>query len=211
MGTEENQLLELIQGLTDHDEQVRENSAYLLGEMAVSASDLEKNTLKSSKTLNEINALTIPDVRTEVVKHLIDALLDTSSWVRGNAAEALGKCGNELAINALIMVAADKETVVRYSAVEALGKFKTTEAVDLLTKALSDEHWSIRGIAAESLGNLGALHTLDHLAVAANDSHREVRIKAQQAIEKLSSMRFAGANTQTAEAGRNISVRANPK
>lgn len=188
----------LIRQLEDEDELVRENSSYLLGEIGVEARELTKNTLKNGKTLGEINALTIPQVREKVVKHLIKALFDKDGWVRGNAADALGKTGDKEAVEPLIAALKDEDKVVRFSAAEALGELQDERAIEPIIAVLKDGDWSVRVGAAEALGKIGTLRALEALTVASGDENRDVQCKAAEALANLSGLESASEGSSSA-------------
>ncbi len=60
---------------------------------------------------------------------LIAALKDSNSYVRGNAAEALGKIGNAEAVPELIAALKDSESYVRGYAASALGNIGNVETL----------------------------------------------------------------------------------
>lgn len=188
MSNDKERVEALIRQLEDEDELVRENSAYLLGEIGAEARELTKNTLKNGRMLDEINALTIPQVREKVVKRLIKALFDKDGWVRGNAADALGKIGHEKAVEPLIAALKDEDKVVRFSAAEALGELQDERAIESIITALRDDDWSVRVSAAEALGKIGTLRALEALTVATGDGNRDVQTKAAEALAKLSGL-----------------------
>ncbi len=175
----------LVRQLKDEDEVVRENSAYVLGEIGAEARELARNTLKKDKNLREMNALIISELREKVIKQLIEALFDKDAWVRGNASDALGKIRAESAIEPLIACLNDKEKVVRYSAAEALGSISNKKAVEPLIKLLSDEDWSIRTNAVVALGELGDPKALSTLKKMLSDSQKDVQVVAKNAIRQI--------------------------
>lgn len=180
-----NRIEMLLKDLESDEESVRENSAYLLGEQAIKAKELAHNTLKDDKTLSDMNPLLDHDERVKVAKKLIKTLCDKSGWVRGNAAEALGKMEDRFAIHALKAALKDDEKIVRYSAAEALGKIKDKQASDVLIEALCDDNWSVRASAAEALKSIEEPKAITALKKALNDSHKDVQYKAADALSHL--------------------------
>ena len=77
------------------------------------------------------------------VKRLINDLKDEDRFVRRDAAEALGKIGDERAVEPLIRVLKDEEWTVRWEAASALGKIGGVRAEEALIHALRDERWSV--------------------------------------------------------------------
>lgn len=177
----------LVYDLKDSDALTRENSAYLLGEIGAEAIELTRNTLKDDQTLSDINAMTVPEIRDHVIQCLINALFDEDSWVRGNAADALGKLRAADSIEALLACLRDPEKVVRFSATQALGLLAEKSAMEDLVSVLSDEDWSVRMAAAEALGRLEDERAIVPLKRLKNDSKPDVQIISQEAIERITS------------------------
>jgi HEAT repeat protein len=175
----------LVEQLHDSDSLIRENSAYLLGELAFEARAVSENTLKSSEQLERLNALTNPKNATAAVNELIKVLADTNPWVRGNTADALGKFGHAIAIAPLSVLLDDEDKVVRYSVTEALGSIGTEECVEYLIKALLDDEWSVRLIAAKSLEKIPDKRAEAALKKTAKDSNADVRQRSLAALAKL--------------------------
>jgi HEAT repeat protein len=80
---------------------------------------------------------------------------DSDCGPRGNAAEALGKIGDEKATDALIESLNDTEAFVRRESAKALGKLKNKKAVDPLIKLLKDPAYKVRADAATALKEIG--------------------------------------------------------
>jgi HEAT repeat protein len=80
---------------------------------------------------------------------------DTDCGSRGNVAKALGKIGDEKAMDALIESLNDTETFVRRESATALGKLKNKKAVDPLIKLLKDPVYKVRADAATALKEIG--------------------------------------------------------
>ena len=75
--------------------------------------------------------------------------------VRLHAAEALGKIGDERAVEPLIEALNDEDASVRRGAAVALGRLGAERAVEPLIEALNDEEGHVRRGAAVALGRLG--------------------------------------------------------
>ncbi len=75
--------------------------------------------------------------------------------LQSNAAKALGKIGNPIAIKALITALNDSDSSVRNYAAEALGKIGNPIVTEALITALNDSNWSVRKNAAKALGKIG--------------------------------------------------------
>ena len=109
-------------------------------------------------------------------------------YVRGCAADALGKVGTEKAIDALIAVLEDKDMVkyFRGRAAEALGKIGTEKAIDALIAVLKDKDTDryLRKDAASALGEIGTEKAIDPLIAVLEDEgmDRDVRGDAADAL-----------------------------
>ena len=94
-----------------------------------------------------------------VVPVLVNALSDSSVFVRARAAQALGAFGTNAipAVPLLLELAAETNETVRDLAVVALGEIHSEPqlVVPMLTGVLSDPKDWIRANAAEGLGNFG--------------------------------------------------------
>ncbi|MCP4700673.1 MAG: HEAT repeat domain-containing protein, partial [Gammaproteobacteria bacterium] len=104
------------------------------------------------------------------IEPLTRALKDTSSYIRGNAAEALGRLGVAAAIEPLTRALKDTDYDVRRSTAEALGRLGAAAAIEPLTRALKDTESYVRRNAAEALGRLGAAATIKPLTRALKDT-----------------------------------------
>ena len=186
MWTETSDIEYLISQLESSDEIERENSAYLIGELASEAIELAKNTLKNKKDIEKRNALAKPDIFNMTIEALIPLTKDKVAWVRGNAVEALGKMRAQTAVNTLLDCLDDDELVVVASAVESLGLIGDHSATGKLTELLETKEWSIRMQAARALGNLRNPAVLNALSLALSDERTDVSIAAREALDQLS-------------------------
>ncbi len=90
------------------------------------------------------------------VEGLIKALKYKDADVRWEAAMALGKIGDERAVEPLIQaLREDKDVPVRALASGALGMIRDKRAVEPLIQALINEDMDVRKLAAEALGKIG--------------------------------------------------------
>ncbi len=150
----------LIVGLSADNPQVREMSAWVLGEIKEPAARVVPAL---------ITVLTDPDENIRVagsvillrlgepaVPYLIDALSAESSEIRLNAAYALGEIGAPLdtILPALIRTLTDREWNVRRLVVRALVTIGTP-AVDALIQALHSEDPDLRRMAERALNDIG--------------------------------------------------------
>ncbi len=201
MRMDEKRVEELLEQLKNEDKIVRENSVYILGEIALTAQELSKNTLKNSESLNKMNALTMDKMKQKVAQSLVALLSDSDRWARGNSAEALGKLGDKMAVIPLLVALTDNDKVVRYSAAEALGEIGASEAIDGLTKALQDEEWSVRLASVESLGHIGTNDVVSALEKLVKDENKDVAERSLEIVAKLKQeQRKAGLNNSEQKA-----------
>lgn len=183
--TNEDELKRLLLQLKSEEGSDRENSAYMIGELAAEAAALAKNTLKSENDLAKINALTQSEVLRSIEKALINATTDEDAWVRGNVIEALGKLGSVEALSSLTSAISDPEYVVRMTAIEAIGMIGDWSTTECLLGLLNDEAWDIRVQAARSLAQLGNPAVIGDLKRLSNDTQEDVRAVVSEAIISL--------------------------
>jgi HEAT repeat protein len=147
-----------------------------------------------------LEAFKSQDDFTEIVwqraESLIEALMDRNRMIRLNATEALGKIGNERAVEPLIKTLEnDWDFVVRLFATEALGKIGDARAVEPLIMVLYNADTTIRIAAAEALGMISGGRAveplwlnapeLSYLIKALGDEDEDVRASAKAALRKL--------------------------
>ncbi len=119
---------------------------------------------------------------------LLEALQDGNHLVRSRAAEALGKIGDDAAIDPLIAIMkqpqADRD--VRARTAEALGRLRAAQAVEPLATSLHDIVWRVRYQAVIALGLIADPAAKTALADAARyDPDFRVREAAQSALQQL--------------------------
>jgi len=123
------------------------------------------------------------------VSVLISALKDKNSNVREKAASALGKIGDERAVEPLIQALKDEDSDVRGRAADALGNIGDGRAVEPLIHALKDEHGNVRNNAADALGNIGDKRAVEPLIQALKDDKNGIwalgEIGDARAVEPL--------------------------
>ena len=91
----------------------------------------------------------------EDVPRIVKALHHEQAFVRWEAAVALQKIHNRVAITPLIgAVARDEDVDVRIAAVTALGQYARSDVFDALVGALSDRNYGVVHEAEQSLGTL---------------------------------------------------------
>ena len=132
----------------------------------------------------------IGQTHAKLVQKLVNALQDENSYVRRNAASALGNIGNQAAVEPLIKALQDEESYVRSNAAEALGKTGDKAAVQPLIKALQDKNPYVRSNAAWALGKIGNQAAVEPLINALQDNKvYYVRRYAAEALGKIDSPR----------------------
>ncbi|MCK4307846.1 HEAT repeat domain-containing protein [candidate division WOR-3 bacterium] len=103
-------------------------------------------------------ALALGEVGDErAVEPLIQMLKDENKWVRSGAAKALGKIGDERAVESLILAALkDEDANVRWWSAKALGKVGDERAVEsLILAALKDKKYIRPGYLIDALRMIG--------------------------------------------------------
>lgn len=140
----------LIQMLKDKNEDVRERAVWAL----------EKLGWEPKRDIGKARYLIVKGEWDELVQlgqlavgPLIHALEDEDA--RANAAEALGKIGDEKAVDPLIHTLEDEERMVRRNAAGALGRIGDKKAVGPLIQMLKDKNEDVRNNAAEALSRIG--------------------------------------------------------
>jgi len=148
----------LQEGLKHPDENVRAESAFVLGRIGSSRG----------------------------VEPLIAALSDKSVRVREKSAYALGELADERAVEALLGLLEDKETPVRANAVFALGQIGSKQGTEGLIRALCDSEVLVRNHAASALGFTDDDRALGPLVwVIKNEKEVEVRALATSSLAAL--------------------------
>jgi HEAT repeat protein len=122
------------------------------------------------------------------VETLIAELTDKKPMVRRNAVEALGKLGDERAVEPLIAkLKKDKDKGVRAAAAKALGKIGDKRALEpLIAKLKKDKDWGVRTAAAEALGVLGDTKAVEPLiAKLRKDKTHSVQRASAEALGEI--------------------------
>lgn len=131
-----------------------------------------------------------PDVATitksQDLKGLIKALhYQKDSWVRSDAARALGESKDSRALEPLIAALRDPYSNVRQSAATALGVLGDTRAVEPLINALQNQDQSVRQVVVKALGQLGDPRATWPLVHRLNDPSESVCHEAAQVLGQL--------------------------
>ena len=134
---------------------------------------------KSSPGKEAANALA--EIGKPSVAPLIQALGDSQSLARTNAAWALGAIGDERALQPLLDSLRDEASTVRAQSAWALGAFGrrfSSETVEPLIQTLSDHEPKVRQQVAWALGAIGDRRAAEALTVALKDEDFSVRSQA---------------------------------
>jgi len=126
----------------------------------------------------------------ETVEGCLKALEDKDELVRGAAVEALGKIGDNKAVEALMNVMEkEKDVWVRKSVILQLGDLKVKRAIPLLIKSLEDNTGFIVSASAHALTLIGDTKALEPIkerlkTIKSTAATRDLR-NALQKLEKL--------------------------
>ena len=102
-------------------------------------------------------------------------------YVRKNAVEALGKIGDNRAVEPLIAALNDSDSDVREYAADALGEIGDKRAVEPLIVALRDSNDNVRNNSVWALGKIGDKRAVEPLIASLKDSD-SVRSEAAIAL-----------------------------
>jgi hypothetical protein len=126
---------------------------------------------KQSEVADDLAALGI-----EAVPEIIAATRHRLASVRGAAATALGRIGDDRAVAPLAdLLARDSQWDGRAAATFALCQLSSPEATAPLIEAMADSNSSIRSWVAAALGRIGGPEATARLIVAMADSDPDVR------------------------------------
>ena len=141
---------------------------------------------------------------------LIDVLRDLGPHDVIFAVEALGRIGDDHAVEPLIAKLHDSWSDIRYKAAEALGMIGDARAVDPLITVLGDSDSDVRDKAAEALGMIGDARAVEPLvALLRNDVgwwtvvRALVKIGDTQSVEPLLVARLAKLYAELHERNKN--------
>jgi len=123
------------------------------------------------------------------VERRISQLRDEDWFVRMATARALGKAGDERALEPLAALLADERAEVRREAAGALAEIGASRAVPALIRALQHDDPATRCEAAGALAEIGDAGAVDPLIVALGDEDRNVRGAAADALGAIADER----------------------
>ncbi|MBC8235964.1 HEAT repeat domain-containing protein, partial [bacterium] len=184
----------LIEGLSDENEEIRSQSAWMLSQIGAAAKDAVPALVEALTDKHEevrtiaVEALgAIGDAA--AVPALIGALKDEVLNIRGSAIGALIQIGKPAA-PLLAQAFSNEDNQVRIGVAAPLAQADPTKAgmvIPVLIEGLSDEDSSVRLIAASILGEMGPLAqmAMPALIKALGDSHDWVRGVAASALGNI--------------------------
>jgi len=190
----------LIKAMKNKNFRVRENAAWILGEIKDSSAvpcliEAVKDR-RWSVRLKAVWALgKIRDNR--AVRVLCGALSDENRWVRKKAAHVLGRLKNPYAIHSLIKTFSDvyEDGEIRNDAVWALGKIEDPGVIEPLISVLQSRRGRLGEFAAMALGKIGDVRAVNPLITALRDMKNswEKRSGAAHALGNIKDRRSVNA------------------
>jgi HEAT repeat protein len=198
----------LIDALRYPDPEVRKRAAVALRTLdatqavpALKAASRQETDSRVQANLR--SALHVLDHRTDItaliqtkdVPGLIKALNSRRPAHAVAAARALGKLGDRIAVEPLVILFHNPASTpeVRLAAAEALLELKSAPAVVTLLGALRRESWQVRRNAAAVLGQIQATWAVKPLAAALQDPHPVVRRTAAAALRRIGTVEAVAA------------------
>ncbi|MGB3656237.1 MAG: SAV_2336 N-terminal domain-related protein [Rivularia sp. (in: cyanobacteria)] len=152
-------------------------TAKVLSRLGGKYTELAEDLEQSSEELSETD--------TSSIQELINDLDHEDSDIRKSAIEALGKIGNEKAVNALIYVLDDEDSDNRRIAAELLGEIGNETAVKDLITALDDEDLFVRKSVIKALGNIGSGKAANALIYVLDDEDSDNRRIAAELLGEI--------------------------
>jgi hypothetical protein len=133
----------------------------------------------------ESSVVALGKVNSQIFQRLQEALDDSDSYVRKQAAKVLGEIGNPQAVEVLIPILNDSDSDVRWWAAYGLGEIGNSQAVEALITALNHLDSDVRDQAVYALGKIGNPQAVEALIPALNDSDSGVRRWAAYALGEI--------------------------
>lgn len=194
-------LMEIVLSYPDPDIRLRSTIAlYNIHDFSIFnhlRTALEFSSLNDERTCAAETLSNMADIYTETedsqlveelinsVQTLINALNDHSDNVRAMSALALGKIGDERAVEPLIKILNDPYFMARYHSAFALGNIQDIRAVNGLIKVLLDDNDYVRLVAVISLGLICDERAVDPLIKVLEDSNEDVQDQAAISLNEL--------------------------
>ena len=118
----------------------------------------------------------------ELVEKLTD---ETASYSRRSAISALGRLGDERAVEPLVSALQDEDRYIRREAAKALGELGSPVAIEPLIAALGDPEESVRRNAIIALGATGDESAVEPLKQILEDKSYFIRSEAEKSIRAI--------------------------
>ncbi|MBN1600725.1 MAG: HEAT repeat domain-containing protein [Chitinispirillaceae bacterium] len=182
----ENGYQTLVNGLSSSDVLVRRSAVFGLHEFSGDKAKTEIlfKMLKDKDV--SVRAVALGAFATENGERLlIDALRDSETVIRCNAALLLGKMKSERAVNELENLLSDNRSFVRVHAVKAIGEIGSANSSAKIVHLLKDPNFIVREKTAEALGRLGDTVSIVPLINALKDVNPDVRGTAATALSYI--------------------------
>lgn len=109
---------------------------------------------------------------------------DDLDIVKGSI-ETLGRMGDNLAVENIILALQKNDPGIRWKAAKALGRLRDNRAVEPLIAVLKDENKITRWYAAKSLGEIGDKRAVTPLMVLLKDEDPGVQYYAKEALKNI--------------------------
>lgn len=182
----ENGYQTLVNGLSSSDVLVRRSAVFGLLEFSGDKAKTEIlfKMLKDKDV--SVRAVALGAFATENGERLlIDALRDSETVIRCNAALLLGKMKSERAVNELENLLSVNRSFVRVHAVKAIGEIGSANSSAKIVHLLKDPNFIVREKTAEALGRLGDTVSIVPLINALKDVNPDVRGTAATALSYI--------------------------
>jgi HEAT repeat protein len=116
---------------------------------------------------------------------LINALQEDNSYVRGIAAQALGKTGSPEVVQPLVNAINDEDAGVRLSVISALTEMKDPSSIPALLAGLQDPDATVRRMAVHAIGLTGDPSMVQNVSALFADPSLEVQLSAADALGNM--------------------------
>lgn len=159
-----------------------------LGEMAaIEAVPVMINVMRGYVGVRSLTATALGQIGDErAVPALVEALEDKSSNLQLAALKSLGRVGNPIALDAVMVYIDSQDPRLRRTAALTLGGLRAQGTTQkLLDMARNDVSPLVRPAAVEALGELGDVHVVPQLIKMTDDSNAYLRAALAYALGKL--------------------------
>lgn len=129
------------------------------------------------------------EIGSPAVDLLVERLGSPDENVQHAAVVALGKIGDDQAVEPLANLLGNDNRAIRQAAVESLLRIGSSQVIDLLIAQLKHSNPDVRQIVADALGQIGSALAADSLAGRLEDRNENVRHAAIEALGKIGDAR----------------------